>query len=123
MVIKGWFMRGERYRPDSRETPLLVFMHGSKGNLGLRLRYFKKLVSKVGVNVLAMAYRGYSDSDDVQINEEGIKKDANAIIRFLNDVGSSEFPHLATHVNKKLIILQGRGLGGAVAAYMAAERP
>jgi hypothetical protein len=32
-----------------------------------------------------VAYRGYSNSDDVAPDEEGIKKDADALAKFLQD--------------------------------------
>lgn len=40
--------------------------------------YFELLVKKVGVNVLCMAYRGYSKSEGTP-SEEGLKIDARAI--------------------------------------------
>ena len=55
-------------------------MHENAGNIGLRIPYFKKLIANLGVHVLAMAYRGYSYSDNVTPNEKGLKKDADAII-------------------------------------------
>jgi len=58
-------------------------MHGREGNIGIRLGYYKYLINTLGVNVLAMAYRGYSDSDQVKPSEKGLKKDADAINKFL----------------------------------------
>ena len=58
-------------------------MHGREGNLGQRMLLFKYLVNVLGVNVLSMAYRGYSYSDAVKPNERGIKKDADAIAKFV----------------------------------------
>ena len=70
------------------------------------------------MNVLSVAYRGYSHSDDVPPNEVGIKKDADALAKFLkNPVGIEE------HVNQQLIFAHGRSLGGAVAIYMTGENP
>jgi len=98
---------------------LIVFLHENAGNIGLRLPYFKELINNLGVNVLAMAYRGYSYSDqDKKPNEEGLKLDANAIMQFLNGP-EAKYDHLKKYINQNLIFLQGRSLGGAVACYMA----
>ena len=61
------------------ETPLIVFMHENNGNIGLRIPYYKELINEVGVNILSIAYRGYSDSDDVKPTEKGLMLDAEAI--------------------------------------------
>jgi len=66
-----------------------------------------------------MAYRGYSDSDDVKPTEQGLMLDAEAINQFLSNIVNSEYPHLTKYVNQKYIFLQGRSLGGAVSIYMA----
>ena len=48
---------------EDNQRPLLVFMHGSQGNIGERLDFYEYLIKKLGVNILTMAYRGYSYSD------------------------------------------------------------
>lgn len=70
-----------------------------------------------------MAYRGYSYSDPVDPSEEGLKKDADAILELLSDPAASGHPKLAKYINKQLIFAQGRSLGGAVAIYMVNQRP
>ena len=40
----------------------VVFFHENAGNLGLRMDYFTLLYHELGFNILAFAYRGYSDS-------------------------------------------------------------
>lgn len=39
-------------------------MHENAGNIGLRLPYFKMVIDNLEVNILSMAYRGYSYSDE-----------------------------------------------------------
>ena len=98
-------------------------MHENAGNLGLRLPFFKVLATELGLNVLAMAYRGYSYSDDhVPITEEGIRLDSEAIIEFLKDPSKID-PEIGKAINHQLIFLQGRSLGGAVALHMADKEP
>lgn len=60
-------------------------MHENAGNLGLRLPYFKHLIDNLEVNILAMAYRGFSYSDDVPPNEAGLKLDGEAILKYLRE--------------------------------------
>ena len=63
-----------------------------------------------------MAYRGYSYSDKIkEPNEEGLKLDSEAIIAFL----SNPPENFKKYINKQLIFLQGRSLGGAVAIHTA----
>jgi len=94
-------------------------MHENAGNIGLRIPFYSYIIKNLGVNVLSMAYRSYSYSDPAPPTEEGLKKDADAIMKFLNNPANSGYGHLDQHINKKLIFLQGRSLGGAVACYMA----
>lgn len=55
----------------------VIFFHENAGNLGLRMDYFTMLYHEMGLNVLAFAYRGYSDSDhDGEPTEKIIKQDA-----------------------------------------------
>ena len=67
--------------PEEVNTPIptMIFMHENAGNIGMRLDYFKFLIQTFNVNVLAMAYRGFSDSDGSP-TEEGLKLDAQAIL-------------------------------------------
>jgi cephalosporin-C deacetylase-like acetyl esterase len=75
--IRGWFMFSNE---SHKETPTIVFMHENAGNLGYRIPYFKHVIQSLGVNILAIAYRGYSYSDPVAPTEAGLKLDADAIL-------------------------------------------
>lgn len=94
------------------QTPLLVFMHENAGNIGLRIPYYSMVIRNMGVNILSMAYRGYSYSDAVDPDEQGLKRDADAILKFLEEPGDEYV------INRQLIFAHGRSLGGAVAMYM-----
>ena len=115
---RGWLL--SKNLEDTREVPLLVFMHENAGNIGWRLPYFEYVISLTRCNILSMAYRGYSYSDPVDPDEEGIKKDADAIIEFLRDPAKVD-KSFAKIIHPKLIFAHGRSLGGAVAAYMVSE--
>lgn len=116
---RGWFMHPDDsstklYRREQR--PTVIFMHENAGNIGLRLPYYKHLIDNLEVNILSMAYRGYSYSDQVPPNEEGLKRDAEALLQYLND--DRDTNSLKTRINYQLVFLVGRSLGGAVAAHM-----
>ena len=107
-ILRGWFIRAEKGL--SKKT--IVFMHENAGNIGLRMDYFEHMVSSLNVNILTMAYRGYSQSEGTP-TEEGLKTDALAIMKWAqNNRDSIVAP------DGDLFLL-GRSLGGAVAAYIA----
>lgn len=133
--LRGWFIYGNspnakkdgtilkektRYTDDKR--PTLVFTHEQAGNLGLRIPFFKQICHKLEVNILCVAYRGFSYSDKVHINEKGLKKDAAAIIDFVRNPANVD-EEIAQHMNPKLIFAHGRSLGGAVAMHIVSTAP
>ena len=121
--IRGWFMTPDPTKvPNIEEVPTIVFFHENAGNIGLRLNYYEIVINHLNVNVLSMAYRGYSYSDNVDPTEDGLKLDAEAIIAFLRNPEKVD-PEIAKHINKKLIFAQGRSLGGAVASYVCQQAP
>merc|ERR1712166_167912 len=67
----------------------------------------------------AMAYRGYSESEGVA-HEEGLKKDADAIMDFIADPTVNQ--EISAKLNSKMVFVHGKGLGAALAIYMAHER-
>ena len=42
---------------------ILVLFHGSFGNIGSELNYYKMLSEKTKSDLLVVSYRGFSDSD------------------------------------------------------------
>lgn len=63
------------------------------------------------MNIVAVAYRGYSNSEGSP-NEEGLIMDAEATIEFCKN---------EARINNDKVFLIGRSLGGAVAVHVAAE--
>ena len=72
-----------------------------------------KLYHKVGVNVLIVAYRGYSSSEGVP-SEIGIKLDGHAIMEFIKSRDDV--------VDTNNLFVMGRSLGGAVAVNTLATK-
>ena len=83
----------------------------------MRIPQYKFLIKNLQVNILSMAYRGYSYSDQVKPTEEGLKKDVDAICDFLTNPAQHD-EEIAEHINKDLIFGHGRSLGGAVTIHM-----
>jgi len=55
--------------------------------MGWRLDVFNKMYNDMDCNILAFDYRGYGDSSGSP-NEQGLKKDAEAVYRLLMEKGT-----------------------------------
>ena len=66
---------------DSQNKDTIIFLHENAGNLGLRMDYFDLIYYNLQVNIVAVAYRGYSGSEGVP-NEEGLIQDAHAMVEY-----------------------------------------
>jgi len=106
-----WFIK----QPNHEKQMTWLYFHGNAGNIGYRLPNFADLYHESKVNIMACDYRGYGNSDKVQINEEGILQDAEAAFEWLID-------HNGAGVDPCKIVLFGRSLGGAVALGLAERR-
>lgn len=102
-TLRGWGM----YQTNRKAVPTIIFFHENAGNLGYRLDFFQELYNSLGVNIIAIAYRGYSDSTG-HPSEPGLQSDAAAIMKFA---------FTEADIDTSKIILFGRSLGGAVAVY------
>jgi fermentation-respiration switch protein FrsA (DUF1100 family) len=92
--------------------PTLLLLHGNAGNVGVRVPNYVQLYHKVGVNMLALEYRGYGESANVHVGERGLITDAKAALRFI-----AQHPDL----DSDRIVIFGRSLGGAVAVALSAS--
>ena len=103
--LAAWYVPG---RSDGRTVLLL---HGNGGNIS---RYLRTLVvlHQLGHGVLALDYRGYGASEG-RPSELGFYQDAAAAFDYLT--GERKIPSAQ-------IVVYGRSLGGAVAAWLAAHR-
>ena len=105
--------------PARNPAPTILFFHGNAGNMGFRLENLQLLYRQLNtgglrVNILAVDYRGYGDSDDVKPDEKGLMADGEAVLKFARQ-------HPA--VDAKHVMVFGRSLGGAVAIYLASAFP
>ena len=102
--LHGWYIPAE----EPRGT--LLFFHGNAGNISGRLESIV-MFHDLGLNVMIFDYRGYGRSEG-KPTEQGTYRDAITAWRYLTEVQEK---------NPRKIILFGRSLGGAVAAWLAAE--
>ena len=88
-----------------------MFLHENAGNIGLRLDWFEGVYKHLKVNIVAVAYRGFSRSEG-KPNQEGILIDTEAIL---------EYVKTEERISNESVFLLGRSLGGAVATHTYAK--
>jgi fermentation-respiration switch protein FrsA (DUF1100 family) len=104
--LNAWFL------PASGSEKVLLWFHGNAENIGMGLDRLSAL-SRLGVNVLELDYRGYGKSEGSP-DEAGVYRDGEAAYRYLLE--SRGF------AAQKLFIY-GHSLGGAVAVDLASRHP
>lgn len=102
--LDAWFV------PGAEEQGVVLFFHGNAGNISHRLDSIA-LFHQLGLSVFIFDYRGYGRSSG-RPNELGTYRDADAVWAHLT-AGRGYRP--------QDIVVFGRSLGGAVAAYTAAR--
>ncbi len=100
------------YRPNPASKQVLLWFHGNAENIGYGLEHLRAL-AKIGVNILAVDYRGYGRSEG-KPDEAGVYHDADAAYDYLIK---------QRHFRAQDIIIYGHSLGGAVAVNLASRRP
>ena len=103
--LHGWFI------PAREERGVLLFFHGNAGNISHRLDSLK-IFHDLGLSTLIIDYRGYGRSHG-SISEQGTYLDAEAAWRYLTE--SRKIP------GQKIVVF-GRSLGAAIAAYIASRK-
>ncbi len=103
--LHGWWVPA----PDARGA--LLFFHGNAGNISHRLDSIR-IFHRLGLDVLIIDYRGYGQSEG-RPDEQGTYRDADAAWRYLVETRA---------VEPARIVVFGRSLGAAIAAYLAAEQ-
>lgn len=100
------------YRAHPASRQVLLWFHGNAENIGSGLDQ-QRALSRIGVNILAVDYRGYGKSEG-RPDEAGVYQDADAAYDYLVE---------QRHFRTQDIIVYGHSLGGAVAINLAARRP
>ena len=100
------------YRSNPASTQAILWLHGNAENIGYGLPQMRTL-AKVGVNILAIDYRGYGKSEG-KPDEPGVYRDADTAYDYLVK---------ERHFRPDDIVIYGHSLGGAVAINLASRRP
>ncbi len=104
VTLHGWYV------PGDPGAPTLLFFHGNAGNISHRLESLE-IFHRLGLNTLIVDYRGYGRSEG-RPSEAGTYRDAEAAWRYLRTTRG---------LAGKEIVIFGRSLGGAVAAWLATK--
>ena len=105
ITLHGWFV------PASEEKGVLLLFHGNAGNISHRLDSLK-IFHDLGLSTLIIDYRGYGRSQGT-ISEQGTYFDAEAAWNYLTEI---------KNIPAQKIVVLGRSLGGAIAAFIAARQ-
>lgn len=99
---------------EAPEAPWIIYFYGQRGRVadGKGCAMYD-LFRSVGLNVLAIDYRGYGASEKRQPTEKGIYSDARAAWQYLAENRG---------VPASRVVLYGYSLGGAVAIQLATEK-
>jgi len=103
--LKAWL-----HEKDLINKKTIIFFHGNAGNLRSR-NYKLNELSKLDVNFLIVAYRGFSGNLG-KPSEQGLYEDARSTLNWLKIKG----------VKEKNLILYGESLGTAVAIETAQNK-
>jgi len=102
--LDGWYI------PAGKARGTVLFCHGNAGNISHRIDSIR-LFHDLDMNVFIYDYRGYGKSTG-KTTEKGTYGDAEAAWRYITDVQG---------IDGDTVVIFGRSLGGAVAAYLAAK--
>ncbi len=98
---------------EAPEAPWVIYFYGRGGRLADEKGFaMYDLFRSVGLNVLAVEYRGYGASEKRQPTEAGVYADARAAWQYLSEIRS---------VPASRVVLYGYSLGGAIAIQLATE--
>ncbi len=104
--LQGWFV------PAPEAPGTVLFFHGNAGNLSHRIGSLQTF-HRLGYSTFIVSYRGYGRSEGSP-SEAGTYHDAEGAWRYLVEERG---------IAPQEIVVFGRSLGGAVAAWLAARHP
>ena len=102
--LSGWFI------PAGQSKGMVLFCHGNGGNISDRMETIG-ILNRLGLSTFIFDYRGYGESGG-RPDEYGTYLDAEAAWNWLMEKRG---------VQPEMIVIMGRSLGGAVAAWLASK--
>jgi pimeloyl-ACP methyl ester carboxylesterase len=111
LQLNGWWIPAEKNAPYAADT--LLLLHNGSGSLSDTLPQLQALHS-LGINIFVFDYRGFGKSLNVHPSEARTYEDADAAWSYLTDT---------RHLPASRIVLDGVGLGAAIAAETAHRHP
>jgi len=111
LQLHGWWIPADGPPPFAAET--LLLLHDGAGSLSSTLPQLQALHA-LGLNLFAFDYRGFGKSVNMHPSERSTYEDADAAWRYLTET---------RHLDPGTIVLDGVGLGAAIAAETARRHP
>jgi hypothetical protein len=111
LQLNGWWIPAQGNA--SYATNTLLLMHNGSGSLSNTVPQLLALRG-LGINIFVFDYRGFGKSVTIHPSEASAYEDADAAWRYLTDT---------RHVSPSSIVLDGVGLGAAIAAETARRHP
>lgn len=111
LQLNGWWVPADDTAPYTADT--LLFMHDGLGSLSATVPQLLAL-HELGINIFAFDYRGFGKSVHLHPSEASTREDADAAWNYLVDT---------RHLSPSRIVLDGVGLGAAIAAETAGRHP
>jgi len=104
LQLNGWWIPA-----DQPSTQTLLLLQGNSGNLSGTLPQLQ-ILHQLGMNIFAFDYRGFGKSRNLHPSEKSTYEDADAAWSYLTGT---------RHLSASTIVLDGVGLGAAIAAETA----
>ena len=104
LQLNGWWIPA-----DQPSTQTLLLLQGNSGNLSGTLPQLQ-ILHQLGMNIFAFDYRGFGKSRNLHPSEKSTYEDADAAWNYLTGT---------RHLSASTIVLDGVGLGAAIAAETA----
>ena len=111
LQLHGWWIPADSHPAFPAET--LLMLHDGAGSLSGTLPQLQALHA-LGINLFAFDYRGFGKSVNMHPSERSTYEDADAAWRYLTET---------RHLSPATIVLDGVGLGAAIAAETARRHP
>ena len=111
LQLNGWWIPADPNARYAADTVLLL--HNGVGSLSDTLPQLQAL-HKLGINIFAFDYRGFGKSVNIHPSEASTYEDAEAAWRYLTDT---------RHLSPSTMVLDGVGLGAAIAVETARRHP